>query len=115
MRAATVRSVSAEEVIIAQGEEADFFYLIDEGRVIVTQTRASGGPPLVLREMGVGEVFGEIGLLSRVPRTATVTAATDVRLAALGKDAFLDLVGSGPGLTYSLLDLHRGGIQPAEG
>ena len=65
--------------------------------------------------MTAGEVFGEIGLLSAVPRTATVTAATDVRLAVLDKNAFLELVSAGPGLTYSLLDLHRGGIQPAEG
>jgi hypothetical protein len=38
-----------------------------------------------------------------------------VKLVALNKEAFLGLVSSGPGLTYSLLDLHRGGIQPAEG
>jgi len=102
-------------VIIRQGDEADFFYIIDEVRFIVTQLPAGGGAARVLREMTAGEVFGEIGLLSAVPRTATVTAATDVRLAVLDKNAFLELVSAGPGLTYSLLDLHRGGIQPAEG
>ena len=115
MRAATVREAKQSEVIIRQGDEADFFYVIDDGRVEVTQVPAGGGASRVLREMGVGEVFGEIGLLTGVPRTATVTAATSIRLVALPKDAFLELVSAGPGLTFSLLDLHRGGIQQAEG
>ena len=65
--------------------------------------------------MGPDEVFGEIGLLSGVPRTATVTAVTATRLVALAKSDFLELVNSGPGLTYTLLDLHRGGIGVVEG
>jgi CRP-like cAMP-binding protein len=114
MRAAIVRDVPANEVIIRQGDEADFFYVIDSGRVQVTQVPPTGGQPRVLREMTAGEVFGEIGLLTGVPRTATVTAITNVRVAALPKQAFLELVSEGPGLTYRLLDLHRGGIQQAE-
>jgi len=43
--------------------------------------------------MGTDQVFGELGLLSGAPRSATVTAATDGRLLALDADAFLDLVG----------------------
>ncbi len=115
MRAATVRQAKHGDVIIRQGDEADYFYVIDEGRVAVTQTPADGGTPRMLREMGAGEVFGEIGLLSGVLRTATVTAATEVRLAALDKTTFLELVSAGSGLTYRLLDLHRGGLQAVEG
>lgn len=115
MRAATVREAAAGTILIRQGDGADAFYVIDEGRVEVTQTATEGGPARVLRQMGAGEVFGEIGLLTGVPRTATVTAMTRVTLAVLDKDAFLELVSEGPSLTYRLLDLHRGGIQPAGG
>ena len=115
MRAASVRQAAPKEVIIRQGDEADFFYIIDEGEVEVTQTSVGAAAARVLRRMGPGEVFGEIGLLSRVPRTATVTVVTNTRLVVLGKDDFLELVNSGPGLTYTLLDLHRGGIQAKEG
>ena len=115
MMAATVREVGAGTIVIRQGDEADNFYVIDEGRVEVTQTPASGGPARVLRQMGAGEVFGEIGLLTGVPRTATVTAMTKATLLVLDKRAFLAVVSEGPGLTYTLLDLHRGAIQPAEG
>lgn len=107
LRAARVRTVSAGEQVIRQGDAADFFYVIADGRFEVTQAE-NGGAPRVLRQMGPPEFFGEIGLLSGVPRTASVTSLTDARLISLPGDAFLELVSAGPGLTYKLLDLHRG-------
>ena len=79
MRAATVVPMQAAEVVIRQGDPADNFYVIATGRVEVTQTPPDGGQAKVLRQMGEGEFFGEIGLLSHVPRTATVTGLTDGR------------------------------------
>ena len=54
--------------------------------------------------MGSDEVFGELGLLSGAPRSATVTAATDGLLLALDADAFLDLVGRRPAVVGRLLN-----------
>ncbi|MGI8928548.1 MAG: cyclic nucleotide-binding domain-containing protein, partial [Candidatus Limnocylindrales bacterium] len=107
MRAANARQVSAAEQVIREGDEADFFYLIVDGTFEVTQA-ANGGEPRVLRQMGPKEFFGEIGLLSGIPRTASVTALTEGTLISLPGEAFLELVAAGPGLTYTLLDLHRG-------
>jgi MFS family permease len=109
IRRATVRDVKVGTTIIRQGDQADFFYVIASGTVEVSQTDESGASR-VLRQMGEGEFFGEIGLLSRVPRTATVVAQSDCTLVALEGAAFLELVESGPGLTYMLLDLHRGAV-----
>jgi MFS family permease len=109
MRRAALRDVKAGTTVIRQGDPADFFYVIGTGRVEVTQTDASG-TRRVLRQMSGGEYFGEIGLLSRVPRTATVVALSDCTLVALDGAAFLELVESGPGLTYKLLDVHRGTV-----
>ena len=107
MRVAKLRAMKAGDVIIRQGDEADFFYVIADGEVEVTQ-RAEGDGARVLRRMGPAEFFGEIGLLSGIPRTATVTAVADGQLVALDGATFLELVSAGPGLTYRLLDLHRG-------
>ena len=112
--------VTAGEVVIREGDVADRFYLIDEGsfavtRLVGSESRATGAstPEAAaavehLRKMGPGEVFGEIGLLRGIPRTATVTAVTDGALLALGGADFLELVNAGPLVRPRLLDLHRG-------
>jgi MFS family permease len=100
--------MSAGDTVIRQGEAADRFYLVDSGTLRVTQAR--DGDEAVLRELGPGSVFGEIGLLRDVPRTASVTATSDGVLYALDADGFAELVGSGPGLGSRLLDLYRGAL-----
>ena len=100
--------VRAGEQVIRQGDHADRFFIVDAGAFRVT--REDGGSAVALRELGPGDVFGEIGLLRGIPRTATVTALTDGLLHALEADAFGELVGSGPGLGSRLLDLYRGAL-----
>jgi MFS family permease len=82
----------AGDVVIRQGDPADRFYVIESGTVVVTQTDAAGTTH-ELRRMEADQVFGELGLLSGAPRSATVTAVADGLLLALDADAFLDLVG----------------------
>lgn len=100
--------VEAGEVVVRQGDVADRFYVIDAGTMRVTQRR--DGVETELRALGPGALFGEIGLLRNVPRTATVTATSPGVLYALDADAFGELVGSGPGLSSRLLDLYRGAL-----
>jgi MFS family permease len=100
--------VPAGEVVIRQGDPADRFYLVSEGALRVTQ--ASDDGDVELRQLGPGDVFGEIGLLRRVPRTATVTSTSPGVLLALDGPAFAELVGAGPGLSTRLMDLYRGAL-----
>ena len=76
----------AGEAIVREGEVGDRFYVIESGEV-----------EILGRTFGPGESFGEIALLRDVPRTATVTAVTDVALVTLERDIFVAAVtGHGP-------------------
>lgn len=112
VRQLTTVPVTAGTVVIRQGDSADRFYVISEGTFEVTRRESVTEPPRMLRQMGPDEVFGEIGLLTEAPRTATVTALTGGVLLALDGSEFVELVSAGPGLANRLLDLHRGMSTP---
>ena len=101
--------VKSGDVVVRQGEPADRFYIIENGTFSVSQAPAPGTPPEVLRALGPDDVFGELGLLNRTPRTATVTADTDGVVLALGADDFLALVGATGPLRGRLQGLYVGG------
>jgi MFS family permease len=107
--------VTPGQVVVRQGEPADRFFHVLDGTFEVAQTKDPGGAPRFLRTLGPDDVFGEIGLLRGVPRTATVTATGDGTLLALDGGRFLELVGAGPGLTSRLLDVHRGASARLDG
>jgi MFS family permease len=101
-------AVTAGQVVIREGDPADRFYLIGDGRFAVSQATADGATAH-LRDLGPGDPFGEIGLLTGSARTATVTALTDGQLLVLERERFLELVGAGPELRSGLLSLYQGG------
>jgi MFS family permease len=76
----------ASETIFHQGDQGDHYYLIEAGEVDISIDGR------VVSTLGPGQGFGEIALLRDVPRTATVTAKTDVTLDALGRDEFIAAV-----------------------
>lgn len=86
----------AGHVVIRQGDPGDRFYLVVDGQLEVTVDGRS------LAEIGPGGYFGEIALLRDVPRTATVTARSPVRLLALERDQFLAAVTGSPSSSSAL-------------
>jgi predicted MFS family arabinose efflux permease len=85
-RALQPMEADAGEVIIREGDGGDLFYAMEEGTVVVSKEGRW------VAQLGPGDYFGEIALLRGVPRTATVTAETAVKLRALDRDVFIPAV-----------------------
>lgn len=73
--------------IIQQGDVPDKFYLITAGEVEIVR-HYPGGQDVVIDRMGAGCYFGEIGLLKKAKRIATVRAKSDVQVMAMSHDTF---------------------------
>lgn len=88
-------SIESGQVIIKQGDEPDYFYILLDGSVTVTKTDSATNESSTVAELGPGHSFGELGLLKNVPRQATVTATTRVRVLRLDRPTFEQLVVDG--------------------
>jgi rhodanese-related sulfurtransferase len=81
-----------EQVIIRQGGEGDYYYLIESGTAEVTRDAGDGHAPKTLAELKQGSAFGEEALVSDGKRNATVTMQTDGVLLRLQKNDFIELL-----------------------
>jgi hypothetical protein len=92
-RRSTWLDTKAAETIVREGEPGDAFYIIEHGEFEVWISGLGG-----VRILGPGDGFGEIALLTSVPRTATVTSmATGKVLAVNGHDFLAAVTGSPDG------------------
>lgn len=91
------RTFEEGQVIAREGESGVGFFVIEDGQATVTvrdEERAT---------LGAGDSFGETALLAESERTATVTAATELRCYGMTLWEFRPLVESNPKIAWSLL------------
>ncbi len=84
--------VEVRQTIITQGQEGDYYYLIQQGMAHVTRVKNPNQPPIILAEISTGAGFGEEALASENKRNATVTMQTDGQLLRLKKQDFIELL-----------------------
>ncbi len=85
-------TANAGEVIVRQGDEGDFFYIVKSGRLAVNRKASPHSKEVLLAELGEGACFGEEALVSGTKRNASVTMITDGTLMRLSKKDFDDLL-----------------------
>jgi len=87
--------MNAGEVIIRQGDEGDYFYVIEQGEALVTRMvddDEDSEDSVEMAHLSEGSTFGEAALISDSPRNATVSMQTDGVLLRLNKENFLTLM-----------------------
>src|SRR5262245_1951638 len=95
-RSADVVTVKPGPEIVTQGTPGHEFYLVVSGQAVV---RRNGRK---IATLGPGQYFGELALLDRGPRSATVTAETEVELAVISQREFLAVLNQVPAVAYKL-------------
>ena len=82
----------AGDIVIRQGSEGDYFYVVRRGRCMVTRETPLNDQGINLAELDVGDTFGEEALLTDAKCNATVKMQTDGSLMRLGKSDFQTLL-----------------------
>jgi len=97
-----LRQLAAGDTLFRTGEPGDSLYIVRSGEIELF-IKDTAGQKIALAEAGVGEVFGELALLDRGPRTATAVALHDTELLALDRDDLLMLFQKSPNAALRLL------------
>jgi NTE family protein len=101
-----VLRVHGGERLFSQGDEGDAAYLVLSGRLRVERT--DGGRSTVIREVGRGELVGELSLLTGAPRSAAVRAVRDTELGRLPRERFEPLLHAHPPLAVGITRMLAG-------
>ena len=96
------------EVITTEGRTGVGFFLIEDGNATVSLRGE------IVRTLGPGDHFGEIALIDEGPRSATVTASTDLRCRGLAAWEFKSFVQEHPEVAWPLLETLASRLRDAE-
>jgi len=107
-RASDEVSVPAGKELVREGTPGHEFFLILSGEASV---RRNGRKVVTL---GPGQYFGELALLDRGPRTATVLAETPMELLVLGQREFAGVLDEVPHLAHKLLTIMASRVREAD-
>jgi len=95
------RHLARGAVLFNQGDSGHHCFVILSGSLeVITFV---GGAELQLEVFRAGQLVGEMALIDRSPRSATVRAVDDSHLVVLGEAAFKALIGSSPELALDML------------
>ena len=106
LRSLKLRRIPDGGAIITEGEEGDAFFMIADGRVTVSKN--VDGKRRVLARLCEGMVFGEMALVARGPRTATVSALGEAAVLALSRSELAEHEGQHEAVTLALRKFTRG-------
>lgn len=99
---ARFREHDVGETVFREGEDADAVYAVLTG-LVQAVTSGEDGSEIVVREIGPGEVLGELAVLHRGVRSASIVCVSQTSLLRIGRREFLELIDSDRALSRELL------------
>jgi CRP-like cAMP-binding protein len=96
------RKYSPGAVICREGEEGEEMYIIQTGKVRVS--KRFGGRTNVISVLEKGDFFGEMAIVNRIQRTATVTAIDDVELLVFDREGLQNMIARNTRIALTIID-----------
>jgi CRP-like cAMP-binding protein len=93
----------ADQYIFAEGDQGEGAYYILEGKVKVVALSSISGE-IILGELGVGEIFGEMALIDERPRSASVVTMAPCKLGFINKVLFNEFIETRTDLAFRLMN-----------
>lgn len=90
------------EIIVEEGHPGSHICIIEKGRVEVWKND-SNGKKIVLGFLSTGQIFGEMSIIDKAPRTATITAIEPTSIINIDGDRLLDALRQSPPIITTLL------------
>lgn len=84
--------VSKGDIIVNQGDNGDYYYIIQSGRCQISRKPTPTAQDINLAQIREGDAFGEEAIIANTKRNASVSMLTDGRLMRLSKDDFVELI-----------------------
>jgi CRP/FNR family cyclic AMP-dependent transcriptional regulator len=103
-RAGKFTQVEKGQFIFFQSDSSDKVYIVRSGLVSIV-LGSPDGREMVINEMRPGDFFGEVGVLTRQPRSTSAIARTESELLALPHQAFLGILAAEPILARRILEM----------
>ena len=98
----SVKSFKKNTVVINQDDETDSLYIILSGSVKIYVSGADGRE-VVLNHQGTGEYFGDLALIDKQPRVASVMTTEPSRFMIISRDDFMRCLSSNPEIALNLI------------
>ncbi|OFZ97369.1 MAG: hypothetical protein A2Z64_11295 [Betaproteobacteria bacterium RIFCSPLOWO2_02_67_12] len=93
---------SKGHVVVRQGEYGEHIYAVQEGELEVVKERKGGGE-IQVAVLRSGDIFGEMAILQKEVRSATVRTLTEARLLTIDKKTFMSRVHEDPSLAFNIV------------
>lgn len=93
---------SKGHVVVRQGDMGEHIYAVQEGELEVVKERKGGGEIRVAL-LHAGDIFGEMAILQKEVRSATVRTLTETRLLTVDKKTFMSRVHEDPSLAFNIV------------
>lgn len=90
------------ETICKEGDKGDVMYVVQSGKVKITKRAPSG--ELTLATLQGGDMFGEMALFDKLPRSATATAVGEARVLSIDRKKLFLSISHDPTLVFKMLE-----------